>query len=110
MFYRSVVESVLCFCILCWYGNSLAADRKKLLRIIKSARRLGCDVRTLEELYDDLVRKKVEQTIDDKEHPLNAYFMYLPSGVRLSSIYCRTTRYKKSFVPAAIRAVNNSQL
>ena len=108
MFYRSVVESVLCFCMLCWYGSSLVADRKKLARIIKSAKRLGCDVNTLDVLHDVLIRKKVDKIMKDIEHPLNVYFNYLPSGKRISSIYSKNKRIKKTFVPSAIRAVNNS--
>ena len=35
LFYKSVIESVLSFCITCWGGNSSKGDRIKLDRIIK---------------------------------------------------------------------------
>ena len=42
MFYKSVVESVLKFGFLNWYGGSSSAARGKVKRIVTSARRLGC--------------------------------------------------------------------
>ena len=110
MFYRSVVESVLCFCIVFWFGNSTLTDQKKLERIIKSAKRLGCDVKKLDVMYLDLTIKKANQIVKDIDHPLNSLFKFLPSGSRLSSVFCRTNRYKMSFIPAAIRALNKSNL
>ena len=50
MFYQSTVEAIICSCILCWYANSSSNDRKKLNRIIKSAKRLSFDVRSWQEL------------------------------------------------------------
>ena len=41
MFYRRIIQSVLTFCIACWYGNISAPD-KKMNKIIICAKWLGC--------------------------------------------------------------------
>lgn len=110
MFYRSTVESIITFCILSWYGNSSSNDRNKLKKIIKSARKLGCNVTSLHDMYTNALAKKTDSIMNYNDHPLNVYFNLLPSGSRLSSIYARTSRYKNTFVPSAIRLYNDSTL
>ena len=111
MFYKSTVESVITFGILSWYGNCPQHICNKLNKIIKCAKRLGCDVRLLQNLYQNLLITKVEKMMDSissKQHPLVKYFKKLPSGKRLSVIYARVQRYRNTFIPAAIRAYNES--
>ena len=110
LFYQSIVESVICFCITSWYGNCTCVDKKKLKRIIRCAQRLGCNVHNLNDLYESALKNKLERVLDDETHPLYDEFKLLPSGNRLSSVYCRTNRFKNSFVPAAIRIHNKSKL
>ena len=52
MFYKSVVESALTFCMLCWYGGISHQARKKVERIVTSAVKLACDAQSLEDLYN----------------------------------------------------------
>ena len=40
LFYKSVIESVLSFCITCWGGNSSKGDRINVDRIIKISDRI----------------------------------------------------------------------
>ena len=44
LFYKSVVESVICFCIICQFVGCTEVEKKKLRRIIRHANRLGCSV------------------------------------------------------------------
>ena len=110
LFYKSVVESVICFCMCVWYGGCRDCDKKKLKRIVRSAERLGCNVCDLDVLYDLSLRKCLVHIMQDNSHPLYHCFNLLPSGTRLNSIFCRTNRFKFSFVPSAIRSYNNSKL
>ena len=106
MFYRSTVESVITFCMLSWYGNCPSYILKKLKKIIKVAKRLGCNAASLDELYEELITKKVKRVMKLKSHPLCQYFKQLPSASRLSHVYARLDRYRNSFVPSGIRAFN----
>ena len=69
MFYKSVVESVLNFGLLNWYGGSSSTARGKVKRIVTSAGRLGCTAPSLEELYHDLMEKKCKHIQSDPSHP-----------------------------------------
>ena len=39
-FYRSIIESILTWSIMVWFGNMTDADRNSLSRVIRTARRL----------------------------------------------------------------------
>ena len=98
MFYKSVVESVLKFGLLNWYGGSSSAARGKVKRIVTSPRRLGYNAPSLEELYHDLMEKKCKHIQSDPSHPLSSNFEELPSESR--------EWFRKSFVPSAVRHLN----
>lgn len=108
MFYRSVIQSVATFCIVCYYGNLTKANRKRLAKLQRTAIRLGCyDVKSIEALYTDMLVKKSKSIIEDTCHPLSSHFKLLPSGMRLQSIRCRTNRFLNAFVPTAVRELNS---
>jgi hypothetical protein len=111
LFYTSIIQSVLCFCLVCWYGNLRKKDRKAPDRITSVASKLGCtDLKTLYEIYTVHVNKFRHKITNNCNHLLNANYSLLPSGIRLSSLLCRTNRYKNSFVPKSIRQFNNVNL
>ena len=43
LFYTSIVQSVIAFSIVCWYGNSSVQSKSKLDRVIKSCRKVGVE-------------------------------------------------------------------
>ena len=89
-----------------WYEGSSSAAMGKVKRIVTSARRLGCTAPSLVELYHDLMEKKCKHIQSDPYHPLSSNFEELPSESKLRTIYCRTERFRKSFVPSAVRHLN----
>ena len=105
-FYKSIVESMISYCMSCWYGNTSKADRKKLKRVINTARRLGCDVTKLDQMYKMSLKNKYSKILKDSSHPLFHCFEELKSGKRLNIKYCRTTRMQNTFVPASIKLYN----
>lgn len=108
LFYKSIIESVLSFCLSCWYGYISVSDKKKLNKIVKCAKRLGCiDITDLNVLYKNTMLCKMSKIMKNVNHPLNMYFKMLPSEKRMSSIYSRTCRYGNTFVLSAIRHYND---
>jgi hypothetical protein len=110
LFYTSIVQSVISFSIICWYGNSSAESKCKISRIIRSCSKLGIDNMSLEEIYTKSAIQRCKVIVNDETHPLHNLYNMLPSGRRMRSLKCRTTRYSKSFVPASIRLINEQQL
>ena len=110
MFYRSVVNSVLTFCAICWYSSLTVHDKYKLKRIVKSAgRMLGPQLvqLNLDEFVNDLMLDKVNKITRDESHPLSEYFNWLRSGQRLKAPIVKTNRSRKSFVPASVHLYNS---
>ena len=108
LFYKSIIQSVLSFCISSWFGSCVESDKKKLCKIIKCAKKLGCvDLQQLSELYEDAVRSKLDKILLNHQHPLHNCFKMLPSGSRMDVPFSRTNRLKNSFVAKAIKFYNN---
>lgn len=106
--YRSLIESVLVFNIVSWYGNLTVKNKAKLNRVVSLAGKIiGSKQIQLSDLYHQAVRRKSIQIYLDKTHPLNSDFKLLPSGRRLKVPLARKNVYKRSFVPSAISALNS---
>jgi hypothetical protein len=106
LFYRSVIESVICFCISCWYGNAKQNDKNKLCKIIRIANKMGVSTTSLPLLYDSAVSKLTQKIMKDSSHPLYNNYVMLCSGRRLNIQSVRTNRLRNSFVPHSIKLYN----
>ncbi len=85
-------------------------NQNRIKKVIKTAKRLGCNTTLLEDLYKAAVKNKCSKIMKDSSHPLHCHFNFLNSGRRLNTMYARTLRFKTSYVPTAIRLFNNSHL
>ena len=70
LFYQSVIESILSFCITCWEGNSSKGDRIKVDRISKISEIFTTHVPHLDELYNKKTLDKIISISKDVKHPL----------------------------------------
>ena len=105
MFYRSIIESVITFCIT--FCHTTVSEKKKLNKIVKCARKLGCvNVNDLNSLYIKSMSTKMSKIMKNEDHPLCMYFKMLPSERRMSCFYSRTARFANTFVLSAIRNFN----
>lgn len=109
VFYESMVLSVISFCYTI-LGSSLSVkDKEKLHRIVrKSCAMLNVPIIDLDFKFDESVIMLVKRIMSNIDHPLSTEYKFLRSGCRLQSIYSRTTRYNKSFVPSSIVIFNKS--
>ena len=86
LFYKSIIQSVLSYCLVCWFGNTCRKDRNLINRIMKSASRMGVMCSFLDMIYDDLVSSKLLKIQDNSLHPLYDCFVS-SSSARLRSIF-----------------------
>ncbi len=78
------MENVLTSCIMVWYGNCTAADRKALQRVVKSAQKItACSLPTISDIYTSRYRKKASRIIKNPTYPAHRPFALLSSGKRL---------------------------
>ena len=111
LFYSAFIESVISFPIVCWYGNLCTRDKNSLGRIVKTASKIaGVHFRGLDHFFSLQVLKKARAIRTDEAHPLYCEYELLPSGLRFRAPLARKNRYKNSFVPVSIRAINNTVL
>ena len=108
LFYTSVIQSVITFSMTCWFGNTSSEAKGRLTRVINNCKKLGADnASSLEELFNKCVIQRCVAIRKDITHPLNCEYSLLPSGRRVSSVRCRTSRYAKSFIPSSMKIINN---
>ena len=94
LFYRSIVQSTLLYCMCVWFGNCTIAQRRKLDRIVKTALKLGVkDCRYTEYLYNESLFKKATKIMCDPTHQLHDCFLVMRSSKRLRNTKIRTARY-----------------
>ena len=107
-FYRSVIESVLTFSNTAWYGSTSSNNKKKLNRVVKTASKIaGCELPSIDSIFQERVTRKARSIISDKLHPANPLFQLLPSGKRYRSIKCKSNRLQHSFYPTAVKMLND---
>lgn len=106
LFYKSLIESVLSFGIMSWFGSSNKKDLKKLYKITRISKRLGIKTKNLQDLSHDSSFRMVSKIMKDNEHPLHNCYVYMKSGCRLMVPKQRTSRYSNTFVPSSIKYFN----
>ena len=107
LFYKSLIQSVLMYNIVCYFANATKTDLKRLEQPRKVVQRIvGVDLPSLEGLYFERVSRKVRQVMHDPTHPLSENFKFNRSGIRLCPPRTQKVRFRQSFVPNAIHLFN----
>ena len=106
-FYRSIIESILSFSLTTWFGSTTAQNRSDLQHVIKTATKIiGCDLPTVESIYEKRLVRKAESILKDDTHPGHTLFELLPSGRRYRTISTKTERSRNTFYPCAVKAMS----
>ena len=84
-------------------------DKKALNRITKQAAKVTqSELSSIDDLYCNIVTKKVKCIMPNSCHALHDYYSYIMrTGTRLRALSCRTQLYRTYFVPNSIRVTNN---
>ena len=61
---------------------------------------------TLQTVFDETIIRQAQKIISDPTHVLHPEYQLLPSGRRFRVPQCRLNRFKNSFVPLSIKALN----
>ena len=100
IFYKAIVESVICFALTCWGGNSNKFQTNKIDVIIHKCNRL-CQVNDLFTSFYFLFlckcRSKIISILKDNTHPLSSLVGFSERSGKLLVINCRLKRYRKFF-------------
>ena len=108
LFYKSVIESIITFCIIVWAGNATSSSTKHIERTIRKASRFTNDISNLPTLFDNYCSKRLHSIMKDSTHPLFGHIKHSKRTARLFSIRTKTTRHFNSFLPHSVRLFNSS--
>ena len=110
LFYSSFIESVLCFSFICWFYNLNLKQKTSLQRVVNTCSKIvGAPLRSLSQFCDQQTIKKARSIIASPDHVLNVLFQFLPSNRRLRTVLAKTNRRGNSFIPTAIRLLNECE-
>lgn len=93
MFYKSFIESLLRYCIICWYGHYKITHKNKLGRTVKTCVKSWGSSR-LNEVYRLYLTEKANMVCMDTSHPHAVEFQPLPSHLRYMYSKIRASRAK----------------
>ena len=109
MFYCSFVESVLTFCLVCWFGTLSVMIRGKLNRIVNTGSKVvGVRQTGLNQLYESRAKRKGIAIMSDLCHILTQYYNMLPSGRRLRAFSAKKAETLCNFIPMSIKFINET--
>ena len=101
--YLCLVENILSFNIITWFGHLTFKQKIKLGRVVNTVSKLiGRQQRQLSTLYDSALTRKTFNIYTDPVHPLSLAFQKLPSDRRIKVPLARKNGYNKSFIPTAV--------
>ena len=107
LFYKSFIESVLCFSFICWYFNLSAKHKNSLQKIVNiSSKIIGEQQRHISQFCEQQVLRKARSILALDSHAMYPLYESLPSGRRFRCPTCKTNRRKFSFIPVSVRLLN----
>ena len=105
LFYQSVIQSIITFCIMTWFGNLRAKDTHRLERVTKIASRtIGLNVKNLHIIFESAVLSKLRAIMLDLTHPLQYKVVVNRSG-RIHTPFTNKKRFRLSFLPNCMSPV-----
>ncbi|GAA6097714.1 glutamate receptor 1a [Tachysurus ichikawai] len=110
-FFYFVVASAMFYGVVCWCSSISITERKRLDKLIRKASSvLGIPLDTVQEVGERRMVAKLSSLLENDSHPLYETVSALSSSFsdRLLHPKYLKERYRRSFLPAAIRVYNQS--
>ena len=110
---RTIFDSVVAS-VICWGSSVSTADRKSLNRLVKkkASSALGCPLDPVEVVGERRMMAKLSSLMENMSHPMQDTLTALGSSFsdRLLHPRCVKERYRRSFLPAAVRLLQSTLL
>ena len=102
LFYNSVIQSIISFCVIGWGENVTGIKKIKIDRLIRRAGKTSkCIFSTFDELHRALCFKKIN-SIENTDHPLAHKIKRSVRTNRPLFLSINTERYRHSFLAFSI--------
>ncbi|XDV36635.1 hypothetical protein PO909_006381 [Leuciscus waleckii] len=111
IFYRATIESILRYGITSWFGNLTVKTKGQIFNLVRTAGKIMGTPAPLnpQEFFEQAIFNQAKNTVSDNSHVLFPEFDLLNSGKRYRVPLCKYNRYKRSFVPLAIKLLNDQR-
>ena len=111
--YQTIIQSAMLYNQVCHFGNSKKADTERLDKVARAAAKIvGAETATPSTIYGSVAVKRLHRILSDAHHPLNhvlsSQVSRRASSQRLRCFRARTSRFRDSFLPTAVRLHNSS--
>ena len=107
LFYQALIQSILSYNLVCYYGNATQQNQNRLDRVRRVAQRIiGDDLSSITNLFEQRLLSKLDKIMKDQSHPLNQQYSFNRSGIRLRVPRTNRKRFRLSFVPNSIHTFN----
>ena len=109
LFYNSTVSSVLVYAVPCWFNLCDKKQKKEVCKFAKRMKKMTGDCNKVENprmISTKKCKSLISKMVKDEAHPLYPYITTLPHG-HLRVPWSRTERFRKSFLPYAIKLFNS---
>jgi hypothetical protein len=108
-FYKCFIESVVTFGFVCWFGGLSVKYKNIINKVVNVCGKITGEKQiSLQQLYNQRVRRKAQGIINDTSHVLARFYESLPSGKRFRTMKVSTVRSRNSFIPTSIHLLNDS--
>ena len=104
---KSFIECVLCSSFICWYFNLSVKNKNSLQKIVRVSSKIIGETQRNITLCEQQILRKARSILANDSHVLYPMFDTPPSSRRFRCLSCETNRKKLSFIPAAISLLNN---
>ena len=109
LFYKSILQSVISFCLTVWGGNARLWEKKKIDQCIKTVSKITKgNLDKIEQIFEKECQRKFQRIMNDPSHPFFSLIEYSHRSGRVILMKTKTERYRKSFLPTAVRLHRNS--
>ena len=110
--YKSLVESTILYGLHIIWRNLTKEQKKMAMWCEKRCKKMGIQLKTgMEQTIDLKMKNNAKKWMENKmDVIIHKEYRWLKHMRRLSFPYCRTKRYKNSFVPASIELINSENI
>ena len=110
LFYQSIINSVISFCICAWGGNTAERDICKINRVTRQATKItGIGQLNFNDIFEKVCLQKITRILQDSSHPFYNKITFSPRSNRIILIKTKKERFKNSFLPMAVKLYSLTQ-
>ena len=109
LFYQAAVQSLFSFCVVVWGGNLACKVSRRFDRVaVRVTRMTGINQDCFTTIFEKFCIRKLMSILKDSNHPLYDNISFSSRSQRIILPKVNRERYRKSFLPYALKLYSNN--